>query len=485
MSEFKKNELWVSLVKVKDSSPQKIAVYFHSHKITYGDLYDRAYRLSFSLLRMGIKKGDCIALLSANRPEYLELLFACSRIGAVLAPLNSRYGSSDLHAALVACDASVLFLTPRFRNQDFISIFKDACLNSKSEPISSVTYKSMPSLNTVVLLEDDKRLDNAISYQTLFDEKDPIHAVEGFPNMPVLVLFTSGSSGAPKPILLTQTQLVNCAENLIQRQGITTDDCILSFLPYFHVYGGVLTTLVPLLAGSSLVIQEAFDSTLSLNAVQIYRCTVIYSIAPCWQAWLDHSDLKKFDLSSIRTGICASGSIGSSAVPKRVRAMFGEMFTQYGMTETTGVATMSCPNDSEYLVTETAGRPLPGVEISIFDNETKSWLGCDSEGEICVRSNMMSPGYVGHVGLRSLDSNGWLHTGDRGFMGKDGYLRVIGRLDDRLRSGGENIDPIEVEQFLGTHIDVLRAFVVGVPDSRLGEIPVVFIILKKEGALNE
>ncbi len=294
------------------------------------------------------------------------------------------------------------------------------------------------------------------------------------------MLFTSGSSGFPKPVVLTQGQLVRNMERVRRRQGIRSDDRVLSFLPYFHVFGGVISTLVPILAGGTIVMLEAFDATRSLELVERHRCTVVYSVAPCYRAWLEHPDRRRYDLSSIRTGVCSAGLATMTAMAKRVREALCPMHSLFGMTETTGVATLTDIDDDEELATTTAGFPLPDAEVGIFDPASGDRLPEGAEGEIRVRGDMVTQGYfrLPDDTRRALDDEGWLHTGDRGRLTHRGYLQVVGRLDDRLRCGGENVDPREVELFLESHPCVARCQVVGVPDARLGEVPVAFVVAR-------
>ena len=455
------------------------AVLFGEQRISYATLQARAECLAGALWARGIRPGDRVALLGANRPEYLELLFAASRIGAALVPLNSRYGVEDLRYALHASGARLLFLASSFRKQDFETLAAAAC--DGGLPRKRGDCAALPNLEGVILLDAAATM-GSVCYADLFHNPSaaPLPPSGDLAQRASLVLFTSGSSGVAKPVLLTQAQLIRAMTRVRERQGITADDRLLSFLPYFHVFGGAMSTLVPLLAGGTVVMEPAFDATETLAAAERHRCTVIYSVAPCYKAWFDHPAFRSYDLSALRTGICAAGSPAAAAMALRVRETLAPMHAHFGMTETAGVATMTLRGDSAAIATQTAGRPLPGVELAIFEPGTDVRLPDEREGELRIRADLLTPGYLDapEATRRAFTADGWLRTGDRAWLGTDGCLRVLGRLDDRLRSGGENIDPLEVEQFLASHPAIERAFVVGVPDARLGEVPVAFVIAR-------
>jgi len=478
--------LWSSLSAIARIRPDHTAVKFGDLDETYAELAKRATSVSRVLWSLGVRPGDRVALLAANRPEYLELLYGAARIGAALVPLNTRFGVVDLRESLRRCGAKILFLAPRFRKQDFLAILSEVFQGGEPEP--GRPLQVLPELERVVCLDDDSSFGRN-TYRNLLKEcvAQDIPTLGRDARSGGLLLFTSGSSGLPKPVMLGDRQLVRNMRNVAHRQGIHAGDRVLSFLPYFHVFGGVISTLVPILSGSTIVMMEAYEPSSSLEAAERERCTVLYSVAPCYQGWFDHPRFHQYDLSSIRTGVCSAGRGPMSAMAKRVRSTLCPMHSLFGMTETTGVVTFTLPEDSEELTTETAGCAIPGAEITIRDPATGATPPPGTEGEICVRGDMVTAGYfrLREETERAFYSNGWFRTGDQGWIGDDGYLRVIGRLDDRLRSGGENIDPREIESFVQSHPDVARCYVVGVPHRRLGEVPVAFIVAREGGGFSD
>lgn len=479
--------LWSCLDEAAQRAPGHPAVIFEHRVTSYAGLREQAVRVSDALWTLGVRPGDRVALLAANRPEYLVLLFAAARIGASLVPLNTRYGSADLQEALRRCGASVLFYARGFRRQDFGSLLDFALRHARAD--GALQAPELPELRRAICLDDDGPQGDVL------DRIAPGADRQSAPELPEaeraeavgLMLFTSGSSGFPKPVMLGQGQMVRNMARVRDRQGIRADDRMLSYLPYFHVFGGLISLLVPILSDATIVMMPAFESAESMALVQRYRCTVVYGVATTYGAWFNDPEYGNYDLSSLRTGICSAGLPAMSATARRVRAEIAPMHSLFGMTETMGVASLTLADDDEGHATGSAGRPLPDAGIAIVDPATGARLPAGEPGEIRVRGDMVTKGYfrMPEQTARAIDAEGWLHTGDRGWLDEHGYLCVAGRLDDRLRCGGENIDPREVEHFIQTHPGVAACQVVGVPDPRLIEIPVAFIVARAGSSVGE
>lgn len=460
--------LWEELRAVATRRRDYPALWFDEQCVSYTMLLQRAERVATVLWGMGLRPGDRVAYLAANRPEYVDLLLACSRIGLTLVPLNTRYGENDLAHALSTSRPRALFMASHFRHQDFEALVSAAERRGALATVAQVVRLDRDASAGTLLFQD-------LMARTPHDSLPDVAMLS---RQDVLLQFTSGSSGPAKAVRLLQPQLLAAMTRVRDLQRIVADDVALSFLPYFHVYGGAITLLVPLLAGATVVIQSAFEPSRSLEALVHHRCTVLYGVGPVYQAWFDMPTFDRYDLSSIRTGVCASGSPAAARIARQVRARIGPLHSHFGMTETAGVGTMSRHDDPAEIATDTAGRPLPGVEVGVFVPGSDERLPAEQEGELRLRGPVLTPGYLERpdANSRLFARDGWLCTGDRAWLGEDGALRIAGRLDDRLRTGGENFNPQEVEDLLATHPAILRAFVVGVPDRRLSQIPVVFVI---------
>ncbi|MDP3316303.1 MAG: AMP-binding protein [Devosia sp.] len=460
------------LAAVAAAYPDNTLYVFHGRRATYAQFAGRVDAVAAMLAAQGVRSTDRVAFLSQNRPEYLELLFAANRLGASLVPLNTRFGVVDLREALKRCGARLVFHSGSFRKHDYTALLGE--LSDEPQTGRFTASAALPELERCICMDDE----SATGYEAL---------VAGAPatvfplvrqDAVSLMIFTSGTSGFPKPVMLTQGQLVRNMERIGHWQGVTHKDCFLSFLSYFHIFGGALSVLVPFFAGARIAMLEAFDSQATLRLAQDERCTVIYSVNPAWRSWLDEPDFDKYDLSSVRTGICTNNGAAQLGVALKVRERIAPMFSQFGMTETAGVVALTRPDDDNARAARDSGVALPGVELGIFEPGTSVRCAPDAEGELRVRGDMVTIGYfrMPEETAKAIDAQGWLHTGDRARIDADGRLLILGRLNERLRCGAENIDPKEVEHFISTHPAILRCQLVGVPDDRLGEIPVAFVI---------
>ncbi len=468
------NDLYSAFTESAAIHPQGDAIVFEGERISYARLLRRIDDVAMMLVSLGVQAGDRVGFLGGNRPEYVELLFACARTGASLVPINTRYGESDLAGAIRRCAPRVIFHASTFKTQNLSGLLAGA-LNSSVQDFSA--SPEIPELKRLVPFDGNA----AGSYSKL------VAAVpEGQPNelSPAdranavgVLLFTSGSSGAPKPVMLGQKEIVSNMRGLIDRQKLVPGDRYLSFLPFFHIFGGIIGTVTPLISGGTIVMMDSFDAGASLGLASKERCSVVFGVAPTYQSWFEHPDFSSTDISTLRTGICNAGKGPMARMTKRVRAELALTHSVFAMTETCGAPTCTDGSEAETVATESAGRALPGFEIGIFRPGSSIREEAGALGEIRIRSKLLSRGY-----FRMPDetarayTEGWFRTGDRGFMDADGYLFVDGRLDDRLRSGGENIDPKEVEDFIERLPGVRKCHVVGVPDPRLHEVPVAFVI---------
>jgi fatty-acyl-CoA synthase len=454
------------------------AVIFSNLRLTYRDLAERVERVAGVLWSMGIGPGDRVGLLAPNRPAYLELLLACAKLGAILVPFNTRYGVTDLRGAIQRSAPRVIFAAEKARSQDLRGVLASAL---GCPPEGLIRLDTNSELEQVIFLDPGDGSSPAPGHLLESPASTPCSgvlptAVQRSESV-LLLLFTSGSSGAPKPVMLGQRELATNMRSIVDRQGLVASDRFLSFLPFFHLFGGVIGTLTPVICGGVHVMMESFDAAASLAMVEAERCTVVMGVAPTYQAWFEHESFERIDLSSLRTGFCNAGKGPMARMTKRVRSRLAPTHSVFAMTETSGAVTMTWGSEDETRASESAGVPLPGFEIGIFDPLTSTQLAAGALGEIRIRGDLLFRGYfrMAEESARSFQ-NGWFRTGDRGRVDDQGYLFVDGRLDERIRSGGENIDPKEVEDFIESLSGIRRCYVVGVPDDRLQQVPVAFVI---------
>jgi fatty-acyl-CoA synthase len=269
--------------------------------------------------------------------------------------------------------------------------------------------------------------------------------------------------------------------------AITPADVIVMYLPLFHLFGFSEGALMSMVTGARQILTETFDPVESLALVEQERATILHGFDIHFKELVEAHERSPRNVSSLRTGILASGMSSSMPIARKARTVLGRFLSGYGMSEFGVGASLSALDSSEEQCTEASGFPAPGYEIKVIDPQTGREQPPETPGEILVRSYMTMRGYYGKPAetAQALDRDGWVHTGDMGVIRADGHLRFMGRYKDMLKIGGENVDPMEVEAFLMGHTAINLAAVVSLPDPRLTEVGVAFVKCEPGCALSE
>ncbi|HSO09924.1 MAG TPA: AMP-binding protein, partial [Desulfoprunum sp.] len=293
--------------------------------------------------------------------------------------------------------------------------------------------------------------------------------------------YTSGTTGFPKGVMLTHTNLIGNAMSMAECMKLTPDDAMCIPVPFFHCFGCVIGTLCCMVSGTTMAPVVAFTPVAVLKTVEASKCNALLGVPTMFIAEFEEMDKNSYDTSSLRTGVMA-GSTCPVEVMKRVIKDMGanEMTIVYGQTEASPGITQTRDQDSLELKTSTVGRALPNVEVKIIDPATGDEVPIGVQGELCSRGYHVMKGYykMPEATAKTVDSDGWLHTGDLAIMDKNGYCKITGRIKDMIIRGGENIYPREIEEFLYSHPKVKDIQVVGVPSEKYGEEVAAFIQLK-------
>ncbi|GAC80184.1 fatty-acyl-CoA synthase [Gordonia malaquae] len=428
---------------------------------TYREFRRDVRALAAGLLRLGVNPGDRVALWSPNRFEWVLTQFAAAEIGAVLVVINPSYRRHELAYVLGQSGTTVVLAAERFRDSEYAVMLDDV-------------RDQLSELRQVVLFESD-------GFATLLSEPtaDELAAVDEIASRldaddAINIQYTSGTTGSPKGVTLSHTNIGNNGFLVGELVNYTEADRICLPVPFYHCFGMVMGNLAAISHGSAMVIPgPAFDPATALAAVEKYGCTSLYGVPTMFIAELALLDTgASYDLSTLRTGIMA-GSPCPEAVMRRVidEMNMAEVSICYGMTETSPVSTQTRTDDELDLRVGTVGRVGPHLEIKIVDPVTREVLPRGETGEFCTRGYSVMQGYWNEPEKTAdaIDADGWMRTGDLGVMGDDGYARITGRIKDMVIRGGENIYPREIEEFLYTHPDIVDAQVIGVPDEKYGE----------------
>ena len=424
------------------SSPDAIAIWFEDEPISYTALREWSQQLAGWLRdTCGTSAGDRVAWLGGNDPFMLALLFACSRTGTVLVPLNSRLTAAEHAHQLQHCGAEL-----GVAQRSFLDHLESAA----------------PASCQVVAAPDR----DALAALTIHAEDDAVDD-----QAPLLLVYTSGTTGSPKGAVHTSRSLALTIDNGIESQGLNSDDISLILLPLFHVGGLNIQTLPILCIGGTVVLHAAFDPGRFLSDVERYGVTTSLLVPATIRAVIDHPAWPTADMSSIR-GI----QTGSSVVPPSLLRALNERAMPagqvYGSTETGPTCVVLPWEEAEHV--GAAGSPAPHSEIRIVDNELQI------KGEHLFTHYWDNPGAT----AEAFDGD-WYRTGDLAHFDEHGYVRIDGRVDDKIISGGENIDPVEIEEALLDVPGVGDIAIVAGPDDTWGQVPVAFVVATGEPTLDE
>lgn len=441
-----------------------------------------------ALLALKLKKGDHLGLWATNWPHWVELQFAAARIGVVLVTVNPAYRSHELAYVLKQSDAVALFLVDRFRQSDFMGMLLEAVPEVAQGSAGAVRAEGLPHLRHVVALTD--QIPPGVMGWSAFlnlAERTPPEALdraaaEPQANEPINVQYTSGTTGFPKGATLSHRNILMNAWYIGDCQRLTELDRICINVPFYHCFGCVLGTLACAAHGAAMIVPfEYFRPEEGLLAIEQEHCTAVYGVPTMFIAMLDHPTRASRDLSSLRTGIMA-GSPCPIEIMRRVVNEMGcrEITIAYGLTEASPVITQTRTDDPIEVRVQTVGRPLPGVTVKLIDPANGETITDDRPGELCCQGHGVMLGYYNmpEQTARTIDREGWLHSGDLASRTADGYYRITGRLKDMVCRGGENIYPREIEEFLYTHPAVQDVAVVGVPDAKYIEEVCAWIRLR-------
>ena len=404
-------------------------------RFSYEEMQRKASAAAYWMQSLGIKKGDHVGILMGNDERWLALFYGAALLGAVTVPVNTRFKAAEIGFCLKQADCKALFYVERFLGIDFGAMLRE------------IGFR------------------NAFAVPGGFPGGKPL-AAEVKPDDLLLIQFTSGTTAYPKGAMLTHDGMLRDAWAAGTRVGIRADDRYFNCRPFFHVAGSTLSALMALVSGATLVTLPTFEAGAALELMERERCTLLSGNDTIFQMLMGHADFPRRKLC-LRGGWAAAGP----QTMRRIIDVLGAkaICAAYGLSEASPNVVMSDWRDAEHLRVEGLALPHAGIDLRIA-----------ADGEIQVRGWSLMRGYCNNpeATARAFTADGWLRTGDLGELTADGRLRMVGRLKDVFRVGGENVAPAEVEEVLLLHPAVQTAQVIGVPDPRLGEVPCAYVTLR-------
>ncbi len=448
-------------------------------RFTYREFVAVVDRAAKAFLKLGIRRGDRVAIWSINNYEWVVAQFATARIGAILVNVNPAYRTHELEYVLKESRVRALILIESFKSANYLDMFYEVCPDARrSEPGHLESWR-FPHLRSVIFIGSEQHpgmltrrtfteLGDELGDELLQDEEERLD-VDDIIN----IQYTSGTTGFPKGVLLTHNNILNNAYSVGELLGLTPEDRVCVPVPFYHCFGMVISNLATIAHGGTIVIPSpSFDPAATLKAVQEERCTVLHGVPTMFIDELEEPEFDSYDLTSLRKGIMAGAPCPIEVMRKvEERMHMPEILIAYGQTEASPATTMTRAEDSLERRVSTVGRVMPHQELKIVDPATNKTVPRGEAGEICFRGYMVMSGYdnMPEQTAETIDEHGWLHSGDTGTMDADGYVKITGRIKNMIIRGGENIYPREIEEFLHTLDFIADAQVIGVPDERLGE----------------
>lgn len=461
---------------------------------TYSEFNQLCNKVAKSFLKMGIKKGDHIAIWATNVPEWLITLFASAKIGAVLVTVNTNYKVFELEYLLKQSDTNTLVLLDGFKDSNYIQIINELCPELKNSEPGNFHSEKLPYLKNVISVSNERHpgmfsWDDIIEFGRDISDEELYNISNSLDCHDVINMqYTSGTTGFPKGVMLTHYNIVNNGMCIGDCMHFTYQDKLCIPVPFFHCFGLVLAIMACVTHGTTMVPVDYYSPLKVMNAIQSERCTAVHGVPTMYIAMLEHADFSKFDFSSLRTGIMSGSPCPIKVMEAVVEKMnMKDITIPYGQTEASPVCTQTRIGDSLELRVSTVGRALPFIECKIVDPETNQDLPDGVPGEFVARGYNVMKGYykMPEATAQAIDADGWLHTGDLATRDENGYYKITGRIKDMIIRGGENIYPKEIEEFLYTLPEIKDVQVIGVPSKVYGEEIMACIILKEGSILTE
>jgi fatty-acyl-CoA synthase len=449
-------------------------------RYSYQDLAHEIDRTARGFLSLGIRPGDKMALWSANVPEWMVAFLGLAKIGAITVPIDPAATKDNLYYILEQSESrglivadngepGTLLATASAAKSDILLLEYIIVITGSSDP-DSIGWKDLMTGGA------------NIAQETLANTSEAVN-----PEDPVAIMYTSGTTGQPKGVVLDHLGLINKSMVSTDRQGISADDKLCLFFPLFHMFGNTCIALAGLLRGAALIMPcRSFDPAKVLASIPDEKCTAIYGSPSMLIALVDNPAFRKKDWTTLSRGIIGGAPCPMELMRRIVEDLgVSDITVAYGITETSSWITMTHPADAIELRVSTIGRPLACNEVKIVDPASGHSLAPDQQGELCTRGFLMKEYYkMPAATAAAVDREKWFHTGDLGMMDQNGYVRITGRLKDVIVRSNIEIYPVELEETIYMLPEISEVQVFGFPDQQKGQEVAAWIKLKEDCQLS-
>ena len=458
-------------------------------RFTYAELAIKVNELAKALISAGLKKGDRIGIWSSNNAEWLLTQYAAAKAGVILVTINPAYRSHELEYVLGQSGCKGLVFQNQFKTSDYESMICEIMPEIKDAMQGEIQSSKFKNLTTVISMTSSKikGIYNWKDFITLGKEIDDKKLQDRTDNQDIddaiNIQYTSGTTGFPKGATLSHHNILNNGYFTGVTMNFTEKDRLVVPVPLYHCFGMVLANLACLTHGACAIYpSEGFEPDSALKAVEDEQASALYGVPTMFIAELALPNFKEYNLKTLRTGLMAGSPCPIETMKQVVELMhMKDVEIAYGMTETSPVSFQTKIDSPMEKRVSTVGSVHPHVQVKIIDSESGKTCPVGETGELCTRGYSVMLGYWENPEgtANAIDSNGWMHTGDSAVMDEDGYVNIVGRIKDMIVRGGENVYPVEIEDYLMTHQDIEAVQVTGVPDPKYGEEIIAWISLKE------
>ena len=481
---------------IVDKNPDSLAVVVNHQNIrlTYREFQKEVNQLAMGLLAIGVKPGERVGIWSPNNIQWCLTQIATAKIGAIMVCINPAYRPSELTYALNSVECSTLITANSFKGSNYIEMLTSLAPELNQSDPGKLESKVLPSLKNVISIGDDP-IPGMFTFSHIMLLATPAHQLELQAiaanlnaDQDINIQFTSGTTGNPKGATLTHKNILNNALFVADSMRFTHQDKLCIPVPLYHCFGMVLGSLLCITKGAAAIYpSDAFDAKTTLDVVEQEGCTALHGVPTMFISQLELSSFNKYDLRSLRTGVMA-GSTCPEQVMRKVQTQMNmhQVLIAYGQTECSPINNITETDSSIERQVTTVGRALAHTEVKIID-ELGNIQKIGLPGEVCSKGAGIMRCYWNdeEKTKATIDSDGWLHSGDLGVMDSEGFVSIVGRIKDMIIRGGENVYPREIEEVLYTYPGVQDAAVFGISDEKYGEEVCAWIQPKENTTLDE
>lgn len=439
-------------------------------RLTFSELSDKIETASRALIGRGVTPGDRIAIWAPNCWEWVVTVLACHSVGAVAVPLNTRFKGNEAAGQIRRSGARLLFTVTDFLDTDYVELLARA---DASDLVDETVILRGTVPGSCVSLATHLAQGEGVSAATARARADAVD-----PDDLCDIVFTSGTTGTPKGAMLAHGASIRAYDAWAGVVGLRAEDRYLIINPFFHCFGLKAGILACIITGATIIPHPVFDVPAVMRRVVEEHITMLPGAPAVFQTILNHPDLASFDLSSLRLSVTGAATIPTQMIVDMREVLgFETVVTGYGLTEAHGIVTMCRHTDDPETIARTSGRPIPDVSVRVV-NEAGDVVPSGEPGEVVVRGYNLMTGYLEDTKAtaEAIDADGWLHTGDVGVIDEQGNLTITDRMKNMFIVGGFNAYPAEIEQIMGGLAGLAQVAVVGIPDDRLGEVGMAFVV---------